>query len=207
MENSEFDAFARRILRAYARRVAAGDVEALKGLSSLTAELDAVVREAVRGLRQPPYRYSWDEIGQRLGVSRQAVQMRYGDKAERSGSTLDTRITKAGMAVSVATLVEVFAHHFPGIPAPQSCPGCDYSYPTDPGVSAECPSLATVRPLLHARRYEDEHAMERLTSDHLDYLRNPKAARFRRRHAVKQVAHQAPAPDREQSLLDLVEGN
>src|SRR4051794_36250349 len=85
VESSDFDAFARRILRAYARRVAAGDIEALAGLAMLSGEVDAVVREAVRGLRAVPYRYSWDEIGSRLGVSRQAVQMRYGDKTERPG--------------------------------------------------------------------------------------------------------------------------
>src|SRR3954468_18547364 len=80
VENREFDAFVRRILRAYARRVANGDVEALRSLAMLTSEVDAVTRLAVAGLRQQPYSYSWAEIADRLGTSRQAAQMRYGDK-------------------------------------------------------------------------------------------------------------------------------
>src|SRR5436190_23495532 len=78
VENLEFDAFARRILRAYARRVAAGDVEALVALAGLAAEVDAVTRLAVAGLRNSPYSYSWSEIADRLGTIRQAAQMRYG---------------------------------------------------------------------------------------------------------------------------------
>jgi ribosomal protein S20 len=49
VENREFDAFVRRILRAYARRVAAGDVEALASLTALSAEVDAVTRGRVPG--------------------------------------------------------------------------------------------------------------------------------------------------------------
>ncbi|HEY3002206.1 MAG TPA: hypothetical protein VGJ44_07625, partial [Kribbellaceae bacterium] len=59
VENREFDAFVRRILRAYARRVAAGDVEALRSLAMLSSEVDAVCRLAVAGLRHQPYSYSW----------------------------------------------------------------------------------------------------------------------------------------------------
>jgi signal transduction histidine kinase len=47
-------AFVRRIVRAYARRVAAGDVEALRSLAMLSSEVDAVTRLAVAGLRQVP---------------------------------------------------------------------------------------------------------------------------------------------------------
>ncbi|GAA1777434.1 hypothetical protein [Luedemannella helvata] len=79
VETSAFDAFARRILRAYARRVAAGDIEALRSLAALSAEVDAVTREAITGLRQQPHAYSWAEIADRLGVTRQAAQMRYGN--------------------------------------------------------------------------------------------------------------------------------
>src|SRR3954464_1137825 len=54
VENTQFDAFVRRVLRAYPRRVAAGDVEALRSLSVLSTEVDAVTRLAVAGLRKPP---------------------------------------------------------------------------------------------------------------------------------------------------------
>src|SRR4051794_6610027 len=83
VENAQFDAFVRRILRAYARRVAAGDVEALASLSLLSSEVDAVTRLAVAGLRKPPYSYSWSEIADRLGVTKQAAQMRYGERTDR----------------------------------------------------------------------------------------------------------------------------
>lgn len=76
VENPQFDAFARRILRAYGRRVASGDIEALRAMVGLADQLDAAITEAVRGLRQ--YGYSWAEIGDRLGTSRQAAQQRWG---------------------------------------------------------------------------------------------------------------------------------
>ena len=47
VENDQFDAFVRRILRAYARRVAGGDVEALRSLAQLSSEVDSVTRLAV----------------------------------------------------------------------------------------------------------------------------------------------------------------
>jgi hypothetical protein len=78
VENREFDAFARRILRAYARRVADGDIEALPALRDLASTVDTALSEAVIGLRE--FGYSWTEIGARLGVIRQAVQMRWGQR-------------------------------------------------------------------------------------------------------------------------------
>src|SRR5919202_4241598 len=122
VENPEFDAFVRRILRAYARRVAAGDVEALRSLALLSSEVDAVTRLAVAGLRQAPYSYSWSEIADRLGTSKQAAQMRYGTRTDRGA--LDHRLLDAGISVSVAVLVAVFADHHPGDPAASVCPGC-----------------------------------------------------------------------------------
>ncbi|MFU8851111.1 hypothetical protein ACNAW0_09030 [Micromonospora sp. SL1-18] len=76
VENDEFAAFARRIIRAHGRRVATGDVEALRDLVALSANLDDAIGEAVIGLRA--FGYSWAEIGQRLGISRQAAQQRWG---------------------------------------------------------------------------------------------------------------------------------
>jgi hypothetical protein len=76
VENDEYDAFARRVLRAYARRVADGDVEALTLMLGLSAEIDSAISQAVTGLRQ--YGYSWAEIGSRLGITRQAAQQRWG---------------------------------------------------------------------------------------------------------------------------------
>jgi hypothetical protein len=75
-ERREYGEFARRILRAYSRRVADGDVEALSLMTGLADELDAAIAEAVRGLRARGY--SWAEIGARLGITRQAAQQRWG---------------------------------------------------------------------------------------------------------------------------------
>jgi hypothetical protein len=78
METSEYDAFAKRIVRAYGRRVADDDVEYLADLSSLTAEVDKAMRVAIAGLRDGPGHYSWGEIARVLGVSPQAARQRYG---------------------------------------------------------------------------------------------------------------------------------
>lgn len=78
VENGEYVAFARRILRAYARRVADGDVEALTLMLGLSAEIDTAIGQAVTGLRS--FGYSWAEIGSRLGVTRQAAQQRWGTR-------------------------------------------------------------------------------------------------------------------------------
>jgi hypothetical protein len=76
VENPDYIAFARRIIRAAGRRVAAGDVEGLADLLGLSAVLDHAVTQAVAGLRQ--HGYSWGEIANRLGISRQAAQQRWG---------------------------------------------------------------------------------------------------------------------------------
>jgi hypothetical protein len=77
-ENDQYAAFARRVLRAYARRVANGDVEALTLMLGLSAEIDTAIGQAVTGLRQ--FGYSWAEIGSRLGITRQAAQQRWGGR-------------------------------------------------------------------------------------------------------------------------------
>lgn len=76
VENDEYAAFARRVLRAYARRVATGDVEALTLMLGLSAEIDDAIAQAVGCLRG--FGYSWAEIGSRLGITRQAAQQRWG---------------------------------------------------------------------------------------------------------------------------------
>jgi hypothetical protein len=74
-ENSEYAAFARRILRAYSRRIAGGDVESLAQAISLSDDINNTIRQAV-GLRSAGY--PWAEIGARLGTTRQAAQQRWG---------------------------------------------------------------------------------------------------------------------------------
>src|SRR5437764_1323748 len=67
VENDEYAAFVRRILRAYSRRVGDGDVEALALVLGLAEEIDAAIAEAVQGLRACGY--SWAEIGSRLDIT------------------------------------------------------------------------------------------------------------------------------------------
>jgi len=76
VENGEYAAFTRRVLRAYARRVADGDVEAITVMLGLSAEIDAAIGQAVTGLRG--FGYSWAEIACRLGITRQAAWQRWG---------------------------------------------------------------------------------------------------------------------------------
>jgi hypothetical protein len=75
-ENPEYAAFARRILRAYSRRIATGDVESLAHMIGLADDINDAIAKAVTGLRDAGY--SWAEIGSRLGVTRQAAQQRWG---------------------------------------------------------------------------------------------------------------------------------
>ena len=74
-ENDEYGEFIRRILRAYSRRVADGDIEALSLRTRLADELDDGIAQAVKGLRAQGY--SWTEIGDRLGITRQAARQRW----------------------------------------------------------------------------------------------------------------------------------
>jgi hypothetical protein len=76
VENPEFAAFTRRILRAYARRVGAGDLDALSDLARLREECDGHLIDAVARLRND-WSYSWQQIADALGISRQAAQQRW----------------------------------------------------------------------------------------------------------------------------------
>jgi hypothetical protein len=80
VENDQYAAFARRIVRAYARRVATGDIEALTDMTTLAADVEAAIRVAVIGLRN--FGYSWADIALRLGVTRQAAQQRWGGEPQ-----------------------------------------------------------------------------------------------------------------------------
>jgi hypothetical protein len=83
VENKDFAAFASRVLRAYGRRVAAGDVEALPDPLAFSREVEDAIIFAVRGLRG--FGYHWVEIAQRLGVSKDAVVARWDRAITRGG--------------------------------------------------------------------------------------------------------------------------
>jgi ribosomal protein S20 len=77
VENDEYAAFLRRVIRAYSRRVAAGDIEAITAMARLAQDIDTAISDAITGLRTGSG-YSWADIALRLGVTRQAAQQRWG---------------------------------------------------------------------------------------------------------------------------------
>ncbi len=81
VENDEYAAFLRRVIRAYSRRVAVGDIEALTDMASIADEIDTAMRDAITGLRSR-HGYSWADIAARLGVTRQAAQQRFGGEPQ-----------------------------------------------------------------------------------------------------------------------------
>src|SRR4029079_2982001 len=77
VENDEYAAFLRRVIAAYSRRVASGDIEAITTMAALAGHFDAGTRQAITGLRGSGY--SWADIAMRLGITRQGAQQRWGD--------------------------------------------------------------------------------------------------------------------------------
>lgn len=71
-----FAAFGRRIIRAFARRAEEGDLDALVGLLELQEEVAKAITTA--GKASHAHGYSWAEIAQATGTTRQAAAMRYG---------------------------------------------------------------------------------------------------------------------------------
>lgn len=74
-EADKFGAFVRRIVKAYSRRVADRDIEALTGLAELQADVDQAMRDAVAQLVAQGY--SWADIGRALGITRQGAFRRF----------------------------------------------------------------------------------------------------------------------------------
>ena len=77
VENDEYAAFVGRVIRAYSRRVAAGDIDAITAMAAVAADFDTATRDAVTGLRRD-HGYSWADIAARLGITRQGAQQRWG---------------------------------------------------------------------------------------------------------------------------------
>ncbi len=82
VENDEYAAFTRRVVRAYSRRIVAGDIEALASMVTLAQDVDAAIQSAVIGLRD--FGYSWTDIANRLGITRQAARQRWNNAPENA---------------------------------------------------------------------------------------------------------------------------
>ncbi len=79
VETTAYIDFARRIIRGAGKRVGQADEWELAELTSLRDEIDTAIATAVAGLRAQGH--SWSYIGDGLGITRQAAQQRYGERA------------------------------------------------------------------------------------------------------------------------------
>jgi hypothetical protein len=76
VENRDYTLFVCRVIRAYGRRIAEGDIDAIPAMVRTADELDEAIRDAITGLRASGY--SWADIALRLGITRQAAHQRWG---------------------------------------------------------------------------------------------------------------------------------
>jgi hypothetical protein len=83
VEDDEFAAAARRFIKALGRR-AGGNISTLRFLASMSDLVDELVTQAVHDLRGEPVGASWSEIGEVLGITRQAAQQRFGGTGVRT---------------------------------------------------------------------------------------------------------------------------
>jgi len=93
VENDEYAAFLRRVISAYSRRVASGDIEAISTMARLAGHLEDATRQAITGLRESGY--SWADIALRLGITRQGAQQRWGDAPEHVTDASSTAIYRS----------------------------------------------------------------------------------------------------------------
>ena len=75
-QTSDYFHMLRRMVQAAGRRVADADVEDLRELVAIQETVEDAIRAGIAGLREDGY--SWKSIGEGLGVTGQAVYMRYG---------------------------------------------------------------------------------------------------------------------------------
>jgi len=99
-------------------------------------------------------------------------------------TTLDTRLTASGLAITVSTLMEIFADHFRGEPAKMTCPGCGYRFHGN-NTSGDCPTNTVVRHLLRQRESENRKAVAKLS---------PAAFKNLRKVTPQPVRANKPAP-------------
>lgn len=79
-ETQDYIAMLSRMVRGLGRRVATGDPADLAAAVELHAQLDAVIRDAVQVMREDSG-FSWQQLADELGTSKQAVQQKYGRRA------------------------------------------------------------------------------------------------------------------------------
>jgi hypothetical protein len=83
IETPEYADMLARMIRAYARRVGDADPVDLERMVEVRALFDEAIGEAVDGLRAADF--SWREVGEALGTTRQAAQITYGRRRREAG--------------------------------------------------------------------------------------------------------------------------
>jgi hypothetical protein len=87
-ENPEYAEMVRRILGAWGRRVAAGDIEHLMLFREILDAAERDLTTAVAGLRGQGY--SWADIGRGLGMTKQGAHRRFGSAMMGTDAEEDT---------------------------------------------------------------------------------------------------------------------
>lgn len=88
VETPRFAAMLRRMVRAYGRRVGAGDPVDLATMIEVRDAFDEAIRAAVRGQREAGF--TWREIGEGLGTTKNAALMRFRERTETVGGESHT---------------------------------------------------------------------------------------------------------------------
>ena len=75
-DHAEYFGMARRVIRAAGKRAGSADPEDLAPLAALSLVVDVALHEAVMAQREAGF--SWAQIGNALGMTRQSAQERFG---------------------------------------------------------------------------------------------------------------------------------
>lgn len=75
-DHAEYLGMLRRMLKAGARRLASADPEDLVAMVALRGSLDEAIATSVQGMRDNGF--SWAEIAEPLGITRQAAYQKWG---------------------------------------------------------------------------------------------------------------------------------
>lgn len=95
-EAPEVGAMAQRVVRALVRRAGEGDGEALEQLLALEGQISDAIRDA--GAAMHRFGYTFTELGNIAGVSRQAARERFGTPVEVVDEAIDLAIGEAVQA-------------------------------------------------------------------------------------------------------------
>ena len=82
-ESPDMSAMIQRVSRGLVRRAANGDLEALRALYDCETAIHTALADAALEAHDGSFHYSWNQIGEQLGLTRQAVQQRFAKHLPR----------------------------------------------------------------------------------------------------------------------------